>query len=70
MDSVWSYNELTVELDGAYTVDTFACSGGEDVAVELAGVVGGDTEMSFVEDWASGECPLGLYLLTSDGTDL
>ncbi|KAI1087603.1 ubiquitin 3 binding protein But2 [Rostrohypoxylon terebratum] len=66
---VWSYRELTVQPDGAYTVDTFACSGGDAVAVELAGVVGGDTQISFVQDSTEGECPIGLYLLTFDGAD-
>ncbi|KAI1773774.1 ubiquitin 3 binding protein But2 C-terminal domain-containing protein [Hypoxylon cercidicola] len=64
-DAAQSYRRLAVAPGHAYAVDSFACPGGRDVAVEMAAVPGTDTQLRFLQDADSDACPLGLYILTS-----
>ncbi|KAI0836188.1 ubiquitin 3 binding protein But2 C-terminal domain-containing protein [Hypoxylon sp. FL0890] len=67
-DVARSYRRLTVAPDNAYTIESFACSGGEDV-VELSSVPGTQTELRFSQDSGFDACPLGLYMLMSTARD-
>lgn len=71
-DVAQSYRRLTVAADNAYTIDSFACTAGSDVVVEMASVPSsllsssGETELKFRQHSEDdGKCPLGLYVLTS-----
>ncbi|OTB00747.1 hypothetical protein M426DRAFT_37782, partial [Hypoxylon sp. CI-4A] len=64
-DIAHSSHRLTVAPSNAYTVDSFACSGGDEVTIEMSGVPGSQTDVRFLQDSGSdtNACPLGLYML-------
>lgn len=71
-DVARSYAKLAVAPGNAYTVEeSFACGGGQDVAVELSSVPGSGTDLRFLQDAdsdADAGCALGLYILTSSSS--
>ncbi|KAI1763676.1 ubiquitin 3 binding protein But2 C-terminal domain-containing protein [Hypoxylon sp. FL1150] len=69
-DIVHSYKKVTVARSNAYKIESFACTGGQDVAVELSSVPGSKTELRFLQDSNSDACALGLYILKSSTGDV